>query len=84
MKRLLLLATAIGLSVMMQGCAIYASPYGYSTGYYGYAPYYGFGYNYWPHSYYSYRPHHHFGGGPGYRDWGRGHQGWGHGGWRHR
>jgi hypothetical protein len=97
MKRLLVLATAIGLTILMHGCAIYAPPYGFSTGYYGYAPYYGFGYNYQPYSYYSYRPYPH-GGDPGYRGWGGGrhwgsagrwHGGggghWGgHGGWHGR
>ncbi len=73
MKRFLLIAAAIGISILMQGCAIYASPYGYSAGYgyYGYVPYFGFGFNYYPHSYYSYRPYYH-GGRPGYRGWGGG------------
>jgi hypothetical protein len=89
MKRLLLLATAVGLSLMIQGCAIYASPFGYSAGYYGYAPYpnYGFGFNYSPYSYYSYRPYPHFGGGYGWgggRHWGGNYGGDGHSGWHGR
>ena len=90
MRRILWLLAAIGLILAMQGCAIYASPYGYSTGYYGYAPYFGFSYDYWPYSYYSYPAYPHYG--YGHPRWGRGHfgGGWGgghwggHGGWRRR
>ncbi len=79
MKRILLLASATILALILQGCAVYATPYGYSPGYYGYAPYYGFGFNYWPHSYYSYRPG--FSPGYHYRGWGGGPRWGGHGGW---
>lgn len=83
MKRILLLLAAMGFTFTLQGCAIYASPYGYgySAGYYGYAPYWGFSYNYWPHSYYSYRPYYHHGFRPGH-PWGGyyGGGGWGGGG----
>lgn len=87
MKRVLLLIAVAVLTSTMQGCAIYASPYGYSAGYYGYAPYWGVGVNVWPYTYYSYRPYHHPGYGHGFRGWGGGNWGghWGgHGGWQGR
>ena len=95
MKRLLRLLTAMSLAFIIQSCAIYAAPYGYSPGYYGYAPNYGFGFNYWPHSYYIYRPFPHYWGGYGWwggHHWGGNYGGWhgggghwgGHGGWHGR
>lgn len=74
MKRFVLSAAALGLVLIMQGCAIYARPYDYySSGYYGYAPYgFSYGYGYWPYSYYSYRPYY-YGYAPyryyGYQPW---------------
>jgi hypothetical protein len=97
MKRILFLVKVIGLALILQGCAVYATPYGYSTGYFGYTPYY-YGFNYRPHGYYGYRPYYHpyYGRRPGYRGWGGRHHwggrgygggrywGGGHRGWRGR
>ncbi len=90
MKHFLSLAIALVLTLALQGCAVYASPYGYSSGYQGYVPYsYGLGYNHLPPRYYRY-PYHLNRGRHRYPGWGSGnywggHHGWhGRGGWHGR
>jgi hypothetical protein len=75
MKGLLFSVLILGFVLTAQGCAVYAPPYGYSPGYYGYTPYYGSAYIYRPYGYYGFRPHPY--------GWGGGGWGWrGRGGWR--
>ena len=54
MKRLVLTATILGLTLMAQGCAVYAPPYGYTAPYYPYGLNYGFSFGYRPYGYYGY------------------------------
>lgn len=74
MKRLVVIVVVLGGILLLQGCAIYARPYGYGyyggryygygPYYYGYAPYYGYGLSYWSSSYYYpyyyYRPYRYY------------------------
>ncbi len=77
MKRLALAVALAGIMLAVNGCAVYATPYPYSGGYYGYAPYGG---------YYGYPSSVYLGVWPRYYGWGwRGGYGWGGGhGWRGR
>ncbi len=53
MKRLIRLLVVFMLTLLLQSCAVYTSPYSRSAAYYGYGPSYGFSYGYWPY----YRPY---------------------------
>lgn len=63
MKSLVFAVAVLGLALMMQGCAVYAYPYGRPSVYFGYGPFYGgfaypsYGYYYRPrpYGYYRYR-----------------------------
>lgn len=73
MKRLLLSVLLLGIT-SASGCAVYAPPYGYISGYYGYPTiYYGRNFGYRPFGYYGYY---------GYRP--RPYAWRGYGGWRGR
>src|SRR5690606_30551304 len=69
MKRFIVTVAALAGILLLQGCAIYARPYGYGYyggSYYGYAPYYGYNWGYWPfryyypYYYYGYRPYRYY------------------------
>lgn len=77
MKRLMSAIILASCLLILNGCAVYATPYD-SVGFsYGYSPYY---YGYGAYGHYGFRPHYYGGwGGPGWRGYG-----WGGFGWRGR
>ncbi len=83
MRRLTLAIALAGIICILNGCAIYATPYDNVGISYNYAPYGGYGYGgYGGYGHYGFRPRFYGGGWGGY-GW-RGGHGWGGRGWRGR
>jgi len=61
MKRLALIVAFAGTMLVLNGCALYVSPYDHLGFYYGYAPYGGYGYGH-----HGFRPRSYGWGGRGY------------------